>query len=282
MGVEVVGDGGRLGAHRVPVVAAVGVELRGGPCAPGCPPGVFMVSSVVVTLPGAPRLLQCRCSGCGRPSSSTIRARLGDDLRRRHLAVAVDRVGELLGVLAPLPGRDAAGVDRLDAVDLGRPDQPGDDVLGPLDLAGLEQVHARSRCWPSAGSSALSTMGVSRSSSWVCLADRTGTAASIDGRPAHAGVEIAGGEGRRRRPADAGAAQRRVQERVGLAMVFRGHGAGEVDGGAGDVGVDVHAAGEDDHAGRVDRAAACPRRRRSRPSAMQMSLITPLMPLAGS
>ena len=32
--------------------------------------------------------------------------------------------------------------------------------------------------------------------------------------------------------------------------------AGEIEGGAGDVGVDVHAAGEDDHAGRVDGAAA--------------------------
>ena len=39
-------------------------------------------------------------------------------------------------------------------------------------------------------------------------------------------------------------------------MILRGHRPGEVERGAGDVGVDIHAAGEDDHAGRVDHAAA--------------------------
>ena len=74
----------------------------------------------------------------------------------------------------------------------------------------------------------------------------------------------------------------RVQERRGLAVVLRRHRPGEVEGRAGDMGVDIHAAGEDEHAGRVDRAAALDRPTTIRPSAMQMSLTTPLMPLAGS
>ncbi len=64
----------------------------------------------------------------------------GDDRARRHFAVAIDRLGQRLGVFAPLPGGDAAGIDRLDAIGLGRPDQPGDDILGPLHVAGFQQV----------------------------------------------------------------------------------------------------------------------------------------------
>ena len=47
-----------------------------------------------------------------------------------------------------------------------------------------------------------------------------------------------------------------ADERGVAAVVFRDHGAGEVEGGAGDVRVDVDAAGKDDHAGGVDGAAA--------------------------
>ena len=39
-------------------------------------------------------------------------------------------------------------------------------------------------------------------------------------------------------------------------MIFRRHGAGEVNGGARDVRMNIHAAGEYDHAGRVDGASA--------------------------
>jgi hypothetical protein len=42
---------------------------------------------------------------------------------------------------------------------------------------------------------------------------------------------------------------------MGFTMIFRRHGASEIDGRAGDVGVNVHAARENDHAGRVDRAS---------------------------
>ena len=52
------------------------------------------------------------------------------------------------------------------------------------------------------------------------------------------------------------AALRRVQEGRGLALVLRRHRPGKVERGAGDVGVNIHAAGEDEHAGGVDHAAA--------------------------
>ena len=47
-----------------------------------------------------------------------------------------------------------------------------------------------------------------------------------------------------------------ADERLVAAVVLRDHGAGEVEGGPGDVGVDIHPAGEDDHARGVDGAAA--------------------------
>src|SRR5712692_91675 len=47
-----------------------------------------------------------------------------------------------------------------------------------------------------------------------------------------------------------------MDERTGLPVILRGDAPGEVHRGAGDVGVDVDPAGEDDHAAGVDRAAA--------------------------
>ena len=144
-----------------------------------------------------------------------------DDLRRRHLAVAGDRLGEPLGVLAPLPGRDAAGVDRLHAVGLGRPDVPGHDVPGPLGLAGLEQVE-HDLVVGHQHAAALSTMGVSRSSSCVCLARQDRHGRLVDGGVAHAGVEVAGGEGGGRRPAEPHPPLGRVEERERLAAGVSG------------------------------------------------------------
>ena len=128
----------------------------------------------------------------------------------------------------------------------------------------------------------LSTIGVSRSSSCVCLADRIGTAASFDGRVAHAGVEVAGAKVVGVVPADAAAALRRVEERPRLAVVLRDQPAGEVERRAGDVRVDIDAAGEDDHAGRVDRARPPSTSATILPSEMQTSRTTPLTPFVGS
>ena len=100
-----------------------------------------MVSRVVATFPGMPRLLQWRCSGCGSPSSSMMPARARDDRRRRHPAVALDRLGQVPGVLAPLPGRHAPGIDGLHAVGLRGPDEPRHHVAGALGLPRLQEIH---------------------------------------------------------------------------------------------------------------------------------------------
>ena len=171
------------------------------------------------------------------------------------LVVALDRLVQGLGVLAPLPRLDAAGIDRLDAVGLGRPDLPGRDVPGAFQLAGLDQVeqdlvvgHQDAAGLIDDGRVAQLFVGV------LGGEDRHGRL--VDRRPAHAGVEVAGDVGRRRGAADAAAAHGGAGERRVAAVVLRDHGPGEVEGGAGDVRVNVHAAGEDDHAGRVDGAAA--------------------------
>jgi len=77
----------------------------------------------------------------------------------------------------------------------------------------------------------------------------------IHRREAHAGVEVAGGERRGSHPAEAAAPRFGANEGLSAAMVFGRHRAGEIDRAAGDVGVNVDAAGEDDQAGSVDRAA---------------------------
>ena len=99
-----------------------------------------MVSSVVATLPGAPRLLQCKMQRMRQAELIDDLREARDDHGRRHFVVAGHRLGEGLGVLSPFPGGDSAGVDRLHPVSLGCPDQPGDDILRPLHLAGLEEV----------------------------------------------------------------------------------------------------------------------------------------------
>ena len=177
-----------------------------------------------------------------------------DDLRRRHLAVAGNRLEQALGVLAPLPRRDAAGVDGLHSVSLGRPDVPGRDVPRPLQLAFLDQVeqdlvvgHQDAAGLIDDGRVAQLLVGVPGRE------DRHGRL--VHGGVAESGVEVAGDEGGRGRSADAAAAHRRADERGVAAMVLRDHGAGEVEGGAGDMGVNVHAAGENDHARRIDGAA---------------------------
>ena len=144
-----------------------------------------------------------------------------DDLARRDLAVAVDRLVKLLGVLAPLPGRDAAGIDRLDAVRLGRPDQPGDDVLGPLELAGLEQVehdlvvgHQHAAGLVDDGRVAQFLVRV------LGGEDRHGR--FVDRRVAHAGVEVAGGERGRRRARRCRPGERRCEASAGRLRCFSG------------------------------------------------------------
>ena len=105
-------------------------------------------------------------------------------------------------------------------------------------------------------SEVLSTIGMSCSSSCVCLADRIGTAASltvVQPMPAYR-YPVAKVVGvMPPRPARSSGVCRNFRRG---ALVLRDEPAGEVEGAAGDVGVDVDAAGKHDHAARVDRAAA--------------------------
>src|SRR5439155_16650681 len=72
------------------------------------------------------------------------------------------------------------------------------------------------------------------------------------GGVAHARIEVAGGEGARHAASGAGAGQRSAADDGSLALVLGPHLARDVDLGAGDVGVHVHAAGHDHQAGGVD------------------------------
>jgi len=103
-------------------------------------------------------------------------------------------------------------------------------------------------------------MGVSCSSSCVCLAERIGTAALVDCRPAHAGVQIAGRERGGRDASEPGPEVLRVHEGKTPAHILRREPSRKVQRGARDVGVDIHAAGEHNQAGRVDGAPAAVRR----------------------
>ena len=75
-------------------------------------------------------------------------------------------------------------------------------------------------------------------------------------RPAHAGVQIARREGRRRHAADTGPTIEAVQELARAALILGYQPAREVERATGNVRVDVHAAGHHDHARRVDHAGA--------------------------
>src|SRR6185436_14105342 len=77
----------------------------------------------------------------------------------------------------------------------------------------------------------------------------------VDRRPAHAGVEIARGERGGSHASQTAAARFGPNKRLGAAMILRRHGAGEVDRSAGDMRVNIHAAGEDNHSACINRSA---------------------------
>ncbi len=144
----------------------------------------------------------------------------GDDLRRRQRAVAFDGAGHGLGVLAPFPCGDASGVHRLHAVGLGGPDQPGDDVLRPLELARLEEIQHDFVVGHQHETRLVDDRRV------VQLFVRVPGGKDrhrrfVDGRPAHARVQVAGRERRGRDAAQTGATLGRVHERKRAPHVFR-------------------------------------------------------------
>ena len=106
---------------------------------PRWPSRAFIVSSVVVQLPGRPRLLQWMCTGCGSFSSSTAWATRWMICRgvTPKWSTGVVEVVDVARLLA-LPDLDAAGIDELGGVALGGASSQPTNALQPL---------AARRCW---------------------------------------------------------------------------------------------------------------------------------------
>ena len=251
---ERVRDARRLGAHAAPVVAAVRMELQMREVRSMALQHLHrldrrleVAGDAEVVAVQVDRMRQMEIVGDGRE--------VRDDHRRRHPVVAFDRRVQRVRVLAPLPRLDAAGIHRFHAVCLRRPYEPRDDVFRALGFAGLEQIedelvvgHEHERRLVDDRDVVQLLVRVTRGQ------DRHGR--FVDGRPPHAGVQISGGKRGRRHAAEAGAAIEAVQELARRAMVLRHQPAREVEGAAGDVRVNVHAARHHDHAACVDRARA--------------------------
>ena len=178
---------------------------------------------------------------------------LHDDLGGGDALVAFYRLMQLVGVLPPLPRGDPSRIDRFDAIGLCRPQQPAYERLRSLELAGFEQVqhhlvvgHQQECRLVDDGNVVHLLVGVFRG--------KDGHSRFVHGRPSHPGVQVAGSERRRCQAADARAKLWCMDELPGEALVFWNEAAGEIQGASGDVSVHIDAAGEDKHAGRVDRS----------------------------
>jgi len=170
VGVEIVGDL----ADSERIVSSRRRHRRGiadGPCAPRLPSRSFIVSRVVVKLPGAPGC--CNGDGAGGQTEFvTMSARGGDDLGRVTFAVAGE---SLVQGLASLPHFHAVTPPGLTAL-TPRPwptDVPRRDVAGALQFAGLDQVE-QDLVFAISTQQDLSTIGVSRSSRACGGADKIG------------------------------------------------------------------------------------------------------------
>ena len=211
---------------------------------------------------GHPEFVAVEVERVGEPQLVDDPGQARDDLGRRGRAVAFHRLVEPRGVLAPFPRRDPARIDSLHPVRLGGPDQPGHDVAGALQLAGLDEIEKD-----------------------LVVGHEQEAGLVEDGRVAQLLVGVLGAAGRGRRPRSPScspsrrtcsrsqrwwgsgrqthAALRRVKEGPSLALPLGRHGAREIERGSGHVGVGVDTPREDDHAGRVDGAAALDLGRRS-------------------
>jgi hypothetical protein len=248
------GDGGGFRFHRAPVVAAVGMELEVGEMRSVALEHLHrfdrrgdIARHAEVVLMKVHRMRQ--------PELVHDLRQLRDDLGRGDALVPFDWLVKQTGVLPPLPRRDAARVDRLDAVGFGGPQHPAHEGLRAVELACLEQIqhhlvvrHQQQRRLVHDRDVVHLFVGV--------LGGQDRNSGFVDGRPAHAGIQIAGRERRRGHPPDTGAELRRVHELAGDALIFGDEPAGEVERAAGDVRVHVHAAREDDHSGGVNGAIA--------------------------
>ena len=96
---------------------------------PRYPSSTLIVSSVVVQLPGRPKLLAWICTGWGNFKLVGGLRHRADDLPRRDSEV-VDGWSMSVDVArrTALPDFDAAGIDELGGVRLRRAQQPGDQA----------------------------------------------------------------------------------------------------------------------------------------------------------
>ncbi len=254
MGVEVLGEFDRFRAHRGPVVAAVGVVLHVGDVRPVAFQEFHRLQRGAVVARRA-QVVTVQVQRMGQTEFVHDPGECRDDLPRRHRLEAGDRIMQALGVLAPLPGRYPAGVDRLDAVRLGRPDVPGDDVPGAFELAGLDLIEQQLVVRHEHAAGLIDDGRVAQF--FVRVPGRQhGNGRFIHGRITEAGVKIAGNEGRGRGPADAAARHERAHEFLVPAVVLRDHRAGKVERGPRDMRMHIDAAGKHHHARRVDGATA--------------------------
>ena len=179
----------------------------------------------------------------------------GDHVSRSRLGVAGDRLVQALRVLAPFPGGHAAGIDGFHAVGLRRPDLPGGHVLGAFEFARLDEVEQDFVVGHQHAAGAIDDRRIVQLLVRV-PGGENGYGRLVHGRPAHAGVEIAGNIGGRRRSADAAAAHGSANHGRIATVILGNHRPREIERGAGDVRVNINPARKDDHAGGVDGASA--------------------------
>ena len=244
----------RLGAHCAPVIAAIGVELQMREMGP---PALEHIHGFQRRrhVPGHAQVVAVQVKRMRQLQLVNHRRQAADDVRRRDTLVAFHRLEQGAGVLSPLPRGDAAGIDRLHAVRLGRPDHPGDDVPGPLLLARFEQIEHELVVGHEHERGLVDNRNVVQF--FVRVSGRQDRHRRfVHRRPAHAGVEVAGGKRGGRHAAQAGAAAGTMQKLAGGALIFGNQAAGEIQGATGDVRVDIDPAGKHEHAARINNLVA--------------------------
>ena len=258
VGVDVLGQRRHFGAHRGLVVrgAAVAVELDVREVRPrplDGPHGLQRRRPVA----RHPELIAMNVHPVRQLHFVRAQGDFADDLPRRdveawHHVVEPGHAG--FGQVRPLlPDLDAAGVDDLQRVAAGGVQQVAEEVAELLVLPGGDPVHDVVVVADEDVEALVDDRRV------VELFVRVPRAEGRDGGVEHgrvpqAGVQVAGGERRRRAAERAGPRQRRAAHRGVVAAVFGPEFAGDVDLRPGDVGVHVDAAGHDDHPGQIEAA----------------------------
>ena len=195
VGVKVLRDFGRCGSHRVPIISTVRMILQ--VCDVGSTtfqqlhrferrPDITRRAKIVAVQ--MHRMRQAEFINDLRESA--------DNRARRDAVVAFNRVRELFGVFAPFPRRDTARIDSFDAVGLGSPNMPCDDVFSPFKFSGFQQVEKNLVVRHEHATGLVENRYVAHFFVRVSRGEH-GNCGFVDGCPAHASVKIAGGKRRR-------------------------------------------------------------------------------------